>query len=228
MKLTTTIFTLVGITLASAPALAASDYLLELDGVKGESAITLDSWSFGACNAGQCTTITSPRDATSGQSTGKVAAKGRPNSASWDLATNKGARTAGGVNVAVGDVDGDGRADLAFVTSQSEVSSLSLNFTKISYSYRQACMGQHIKKAVLSYGTDSYEITDATITCTGVPDESARTIDQTPARISTNMTVGKQTQGATFGEKVQSGMMTMTFTSGQMKYTKTGHVTLLK
>jgi hypothetical protein len=40
--------------LAIAPALAASDYLLELEGVEGESTvkttIALDSWSFGASN----------------------------------------------------------------------------------------------------------------------------------------------------------------------------------
>ncbi len=31
-------------------------------------------------------------------------------------------------------------------------------------------------------------------------------IDSTPARISTNFTVGKQTQGASFGERVQAGL----------------------
>jgi hypothetical protein len=35
--------------------------------------------------------------------------------------------------------------------------------------------------------------------------QNEKKVDQTPARISTNVTVPKQTQGATFGERVNSG-----------------------
>ncbi|MBS3929236.1 MAG: VCBS repeat-containing protein [Sphingomonadales bacterium] len=228
MKLTTSIFVLAGSLLAATPALAASDMFLKFEGVDGEAAVA--GWSFGACNAGQCATITAPRDVASGQASGKTK---NPPRASWDLATSKGARSAGGVNVAVGDLDGDGRADLAYAGTLDQVTGLSLTFKDAAHILIKACGGKHIPKAVLKIGADTYELTDTTVTCTSTADAGARKIDQTPARISTNMTVPKQTQGATFGEKVQGGMasagaLTVTFTGGQMKHTKSGHVTLLK
>lgn len=230
------------IAMASAPAaFAASDYLLELDGLKGESKASVEvaSWSFGACNAGACAsgsavqTIKSPRDAATGQasgkrqhgvvkvtasqntqslresptraSTGKTAVaqeatgsgtteKTRPANAGWDLATNKGARAASGVQVAAGDVDGDGLADLAYAGTQDQVESLSLNFTKIEWNYRQVCGGKHIAKATLRSSSDEFVIEHAMVECTVNPDQS----------------------------------VSMKLTGGQMKHTKTGHVTLLK
>ena len=236
---------------------AASDYLLELDGVKGESksSAAVASWSFGVCNAGACSagstkrTIVSPRDPASGQATGKragskgdvkitasqnsqslresptrastgivaadqpsseTAKTGTPVKANWDLATGKGARAAGsgggagkasmsdlsateaeaagGVRVAVGDVDGDGRADLAFAGTQAEIESLSLNFTKIEWNYRQVCGGKHIAKATLRSAADEFVIEHAMVECTTNPDQS----------------------------------VSMKLTGGQMKHTKTG------
>ncbi|MBA4161187.1 MAG: hypothetical protein C0515_03695 [Novosphingobium sp.] len=201
---------------------------LKLDGVDDEAAVA--GWSFGACNAGQCATITAPRDVASGQASGKAK---NPPRASWDLATNKGARTAGGVNGAAGDLDGDGRADLAYAGTLDQVTGLSLTFKDAAHILIKACGGKHIPKAVLKIGADTYELTDTTVTCASTVDAGARKIDQTPARISTNVTVPKQTQGATFGERVKSGLdnagsVRVTFTGGQMKHTKTGHVTLLK
>lgn len=233
------------------PALAASDYLLELDGVKGESAApAVDSWSFGVCNPGQCSsaqrTVITARDAGSGMATGKTGKTGKPSSANWDLATSKGARTAaaGGVKVAAGDVDGDGRADLAFAGTVSEVYDLSFAFQKIEATLRSVCGGKHIAKATLRSASDSFEITDAAVSCTAGGGAAAasyaatgrQAIDSTPARISTNMTTAKQTQGATFGERsaapsgdaLTDGLIIMRLTGGQMKHTKTGHVTLLK
>ncbi|MFM5950516.1 MAG: hypothetical protein ACKOPM_15025 [Novosphingobium sp.] len=231
MKLATTIFLFAGTLLASTPALAATDFLLELDGVKGEakatpSSVPVESWSFGVCNSGQCTTVASPRDVASGQATGKTAGKGRPSAASWDLATNKGARAAGGVNVAAGDLDGDGLADFAYVDSQSEVSSLSMTYAAGNPFLARLCMGKHIAKAVLRSATDSYELTDLTISC-------APSADSNVGGITAGAVAGRQTQASTLGEKVQSGLagsgsVTMTITGGQMKHTKTGHVTLLK
>ena len=68
-------YTVSGLCAAAALALGApaalaahSDYLLEIPGVDGESAATIevDSWSWGASNA-----VVSPRDVATGQSSGK-------------------------------------------------------------------------------------------------------------------------------------------------------------
>lgn len=214
--------------LVGTPALAASDYLLKLDGVDGEASATIEvaSWSFGVCNAGQCSTVKSPRGAASGKvkhvptkitnasqntqslreapttqltATANVAAEPTPDAAHkppremhWDLATGKGARSAGGVTVATGDVDGDGHADLAYAGTQGEVSAFTLTYDKASPVLAKLCMGKHFSNATLFRGTESYTLTHATVSCTG------------------------------------TGPVSMTFTGGQMKHTKTGHVTLLK
>ncbi|HQV02830.1 MULTISPECIES: FG-GAP and VCBS repeat-containing protein [unclassified Novosphingobium] len=216
MKLTNSIIVLVGTLFSAAPALAASDYLLEIEGIKGETKaapMPVDDWSFRACNAGQCTKIVAPRDSASGLATGKTDGKGKPSSTSWDLATNKGARTAGGVNVAVGDVDGDGRADLAFAGAQNEVSNLSFTFQKITVEWRGVCNGKHFDKATLRSSStgDLFEITDATVTCLSGP-------RQTSGRAAV----------CSAADCDLAGPVTMTITGGQMKHTKTGHVTLLK
>lgn len=216
----------------SAPALAASDFLLEIDGIDGESAapMAVDDWSFGACNAGQCTSITSPRDLASGQASGKA---GSPTRGGWDLATNKGGRVAA-VSPVVGDLDGDGRADFSYAGTLDSVQALTFSFGKVSPQLAKVCSGTHFTSVTLRRGADSFVITGASVTCTAAMPSAARTIDSTPARISTNMTTGKQTQGATFGEKCAAGQacaggaMTVTFSGGQMKHTKSGHVTLLK
>ncbi len=227
---------------ATAAQAAHSDYLLEIKDLKGNAAepLAVDSWSFGVCNS-NCSsgsskrTIVSPRDVATGQASGKrqhqpVRVQASQNSQSlrespskasdgkttavkgnWDLATNKGARTAG-ANDAVGDLDADGTADLAFVSTQAEISNLSLTYQKIPMEYVAVCRGKHFDKAVLRSTDDQFEITDAAVTCT-----SAR-----------------QTQGSSFGERcvdgtcTDQGPVTMTITGGQMKHTKTGHVTLLK
>lgn len=226
---------------------APSDYLLELDGVKGESAATAEvqSWSFGVCNVGQCSTpsqrtVITAREAGSGMATGKA---GKPSSASWDLATNKGARTAasGGVNVAVGDLDGDGAADLAYAGTQPEIYDLSFTFQKIDGVWREVCGGKHFDKVTLRSASDTFEITGATAACSSGSGAAAasyvatgRARNDMPNRISMNVTTPKQTQGATFGERCQAGVqcagssVTIALSGGQMKHTKTGHVTLLK
>lgn len=253
---------------ASGAQAASSDYLLEIDGIKGESVApaAVESWSFGVCDTGQCSgtaqrTIVTSREAGSGMASGKAAydkcciptasqnsqslrespsksSLGRgqkPPSTGWDLGTLKGARTtAGGANVVAGDLDGDGRADLAFAASQPDITDLTLTFHKIPVEYQAACSRQHIARAVLRGASDSFELTDVMVTC--AQPSATKTIDQTPARISTNMTTPRQTQGATFGERCTSGacdaltdgLLIMRFTSGQMKYAKTGHVTLMK
>lgn len=252
MKTKFAIFAVTGIlAMATAAQAAQSDYFLKIEGIEGE--VEVSSWSFGACNAGVCSssnavhTIVSPRDPASGQATGKRqhgavkvtasqntqslresptrASTGTtpppaptsssavsPPRASWDLAKGKGARVAPAPGGATGDLDGDGQADLAFVSTQTEVSSLSFTFQKITVEWRGMCDGKHFEKAVLRRAGEEFEITGATVTCSSA----------------------KQTQGSSFGERcadgtcADQGPVTMTFTGGQMKHTKTGHVTLLK
>jgi len=190
---------------ASAAQAASSDYLLKIEDLPGESKVA--SWSFGACNSA-CASSNAPRDVATGQASGKrqhgaiqasqntqslresptrastgktsVAPAGK---ASWDLATNKGAR------VATGDLDGDGQLDLA---AQDAVSSFTVQFGESSPDLTRVCQGKHIAKATLRSSADSYELSDVTVSCT-----------------------------------MDSGLA-MTLTGGQMKHTKTGHVTLLK
>lgn len=287
MKHTTSTFAAIAAMLAATPALASSDYLLQIDGVKGEAAapVTVESWSFGVCNSGACSSGSTKREAGSGMATGKrqhepvrtqasqnsqslrespskaslgktavsddgAAEKSSPSSASWDLGTNKGGRSASGgaaggqVNVATGDLDGDGAADLAFASTQDEIYGLSFVFHTIPGEVEKACASGHIDSATISNGSESYAVSSVSVVCTkGAGGGAAaasyarsgiNTISSMPNRISMNVTTPKQTQGATFGEKCQAGMacdggtVTMTFTSGQMKHTKTGHVTLLK
>lgn len=201
----------VGVALASAPAAqaASADYLLEIDGIKGEvTSAPLDSWSFGVCNAGQCAgsaarqTIVSPRDPASGQATGKrtgvTKITASQNSQSLResptlQSKGKGQAAAGGVRVAAGDVDGDGSADFAYAGTQDAVADLTLVFDKASPVLARVCEGKHIAKATLRSPSDSFEISDAHAACTASGDAT---------------------------QVVLSG--------GQMKHTKTGHVTLLK
>lgn len=215
------------LTMATAAQAAQADYYLKIEGIEGEAKVA--EWSFGACNAGQCSTVKSPRDAASGLETGKRqhkpsvtasqntqslresptsthshhasdASAGAARTTTYDLKTNKGARTAGGVAVAAGDLDGDGAADLAYAATLDEVSSFSLTFQKIEASYRKICMGKHIASATLRAGADIYEITGATVACSS--------------------------GGVTGVDDWQEQQMVLT--GGQMKHTKTGHVTLLK
>ncbi len=227
----------------SAPAFASSDYLLQLPPEKGEAStpISLDSWSFGVCNAGQCS---SPRDSSSGMASGKSG--GKPSRASWDLATGKGARTAGGSAPVLGDLDGDGSPDLAFVGTQDVVYGLSFTFQKITMAYQAACDSGRIDSATLSRGDEVYVVSSVSVVCTkgggggaaaaSYAKSGVTRIDSTPARISTNMTTGREAATPSVSERCSSGscdaltdgLLIMRFTSGQMKHTRTGHVTLMK
>jgi type VI protein secretion system component Hcp len=197
MKLTTALFAFAAGALAASPALAASDVFIKFDGVDGEAAVA--GWSFGACNAGQCTKVVSPRDTASGQASGKAGKPGKPSTTTWDIKKSEGARTAGGVRVAVGDVDGDGLADLAYAGTQAEVSKFSITFDKASPVLAKVCAGKHFPKATLTARGETYEITDATVTCS-----------------------------SSAADALTDGLLILRISSGQMKHTKSGHVTLLK
>jgi type VI protein secretion system component Hcp len=308
------------LTIAS-PALAASDYLLEIEGVKGEAAATIEinSWSWGVSNPAQASShevksprdaasglatgkrqhmpirivrgsaVEAPRDAASGQATGKRSSiaidesgvhrtaktsptkpdtdgdggfsigepgvqadgMGGPASGSYAATKSKGGGqsgvsdlillregAAGGVNVAVGDVNGDGLVDFADTDGATELAQFTLTFDKATPKLMESCAkGTHFPKATIKTRTASYVLENAVVaSCTtGQPRivENQRTGDQMPNRISMNVTTPKQTQGATFGEKVNQGMqaagsaISMTVT-GQLRHTKSGHVTLLK
>lgn len=241
MKYRASTIAMAGTLLMAAPAMASAAGYIKFEGVDGEAAteVALDGWSFGACQSGTCSTVNS---AVTDASLAK-GGKGRASMQDMHLRAT-GSGSAGKVNIqdipppmkansrltasqnsqslrseshaAVGDLDGDGRADLAYAASVPEVSSFTLHYDKAIPMLMKVCSGKHIAKAELRAGGEVLEIRDATVTC------------------STGMatTVPKQTQGATFGERVNAkpgtaGSLQMTFTSGKI-HTRTGHVTLMK
>ena len=232
------LFALAAALAGAAPALAASDYLLQIEDVKGEAAATpvaVDSWSFGVCKSGDCTTSTAPA--------GRTGGRAGSGTASYDLATNKGGRTAAEGAVAIGDVDGDGSPDLDFTAIQTAIYGFSLTLDASAPGIAAACAAGRIDAATLSNGADSFAVSSVSVVCTkggggGAAAASyARSgitrIDSTPARISTNKYAagGGKAQGVMGARCPKEGckdVVTMTFTSGQMKHTKSGHVTLLK
>jgi len=215
--------------MSTAANAAHSDYYLKIEGVDGEAKVA--EWSFGACNAGQCSTVKSPRDVATGQSTGKRQHKpsvtasqntqslresptsmhthnasdasagagsdakaAPPVRSTYDVKKMEGSR----LTVAAGDLDGDGNADLAYAGTLDEVSSLSLTFQKIEATWSKVCTGKNIASATLRTGSESYEITNAAVSCTS---------------------------GGVMGV---DDWQQMKLSGGQMKHTRSGHVTLLK
>lgn len=211
MKRTASTIALTAMLTMAAPALASAAGYIKFDGVDGEAAteVALDGWSFGACQSGTCNKIVSPRDPATGQASGKRTYKPAKLTASHNSQSLR-----SGINVTAGDVDGDGQADLAYAGTVAEVSSFTLHFDKASPLILKVCGGKHIAKAELGRGAETMVIEHAAVTCSS----GAAT---------------RTTQGATFGEKVNTGLqagaaVSMTITGGQMKHTKTGHVTILK
>jgi len=238
MKTTALIGAAIAACAIAAPARAASDYLLEMGGVEGEAGepAAVAAWSFGVCNSGQCGPTSPRREVTSAPALPKSTLTASQNSQSLRKAGRaaSGGEAGPASSTATGDLDGDGRADLAYAMQQAEIAGLTMVFDKSSPILAKVCMGKHIAKATLRGANDSFDIVDASVSCASPMAVADRRIDAEPGRMSTNVTVPKQTQGATFGERCAGatcpvdGQVAMTITGGQMRHTKTGHVTLLK
>jgi type VI secretion system secreted protein Hcp len=159
--------------MAAAPVLAASDYLLQLDGVKGEGkdtaaaqTIEVESFSWGASNAGSAatgsgagagkvnvqdlsyTSVQAPRDASSGMATGKRSAA---------------VADAGGIGPTDAVVAAPKVGDVATFTVMIRESP-----TKSSTGKAGACAtGTHFPHAVVVARGQRYELSDVVVTsCT--------------------------------------------------------------
>jgi hypothetical protein len=155
--------------LTTALGYAASDFLLEIEGVAGESStspasIELNSFSFGASNP---TSVGS-----GGLSSGKtVAASGVV--APRDAATGQ----ASGKRVATGDVNGVGRADVLAASAVGQTVSFSATFrespTKTPVGGLARCaQGQHIAKATLRGPRQTVSLDNVVVTsCPGASGE---------------------------------------------------------
>ncbi|KPL67698.1 hypothetical protein SZ64_05955 [Erythrobacter sp. SG61-1L] len=128
------------------PALAASDYLLVIDGVDGESssAAPLESWSFGQSNPSSTMAsgrTVAPRDAQSGMATGKL--RESPTRASTGVALAGGGdcddTDCKGRPDRVADVDGDGALDFAQATRLDQIGPLTLTLSATSDAARMLC-----------------------------------------------------------------------------------------
>ena len=238
MKTTALIGAAIAACAIAAPARAASDYLLEIGGVEGEAAesAAVAAWSFGVCNSGQCGASSPRREVASARTLPKSTVTASQNTQSLRTARPEanGGAAKPVVSTATGDLDGDGRADLAFAMQQAEIAGLTVVFDKSSPMLAKVCMGKHIAKATLRGASDSFDIVDASVTCASPVAVAEPHSHAERGRLSTNVTVPRQTQGATFGERCADGrcpidgQVAITITGGQMRHTKSGHVTLLK
>jgi hypothetical protein len=195
-----------GLVLLAGPAIAASsDYLLELDGIKGEAAsagprqtIEISSFSWGVSNP------TSVGSGSSGMSAGKVSVQDlsvmrAPESpASVATARERGSGMASGKRVASADGAGEAGADVAVSPPVGSVGELTVlvreSPSKGSNSPRATCaQGKHISRASLTGNGQRYEMQDLVVSSCDVQGEVTK--------------------------------MTLT---GKVTHTKTGHVTLMK
>jgi hypothetical protein len=163
------------VSLWAMPALAATDYYIKLGGVEGESTekgqtIEVLSWSWGLSQGGTASStkrvgagkvqaptaapdasVVVPRDAASGQASGK--------------------RTA----VAAGDVDGDGRAEVAAAEPQVDtVNEVTLRIREsptLPSRARQGCAaGTHFGTVNLGGKGKQYRMQDAVVTACEIQD----------------------------------------------------------
>lgn len=156
--------------MAASPVFAASDYLLQLDGVKGDGkdsaapqTIEVESFSWGVSNSAAVSTG-------SGAGAGKVNVQDlsmtsarAPRDAASGMATGR--RTA-----AVADVDGDGHADATVAGPKvGDVATFTVvareSPTKSSIGKGGACAaGAHFAHAVIVARGQRYELSDVVVT----------------------------------------------------------------
>jgi hypothetical protein len=178
---------LTGWVLGAAPALAASDYLLELDGVQGEAAtkgppaaIEISSWSWGASNptsvgaGGAGAGKVSMQDLSVTTASAGTASVKSPRDVATGQASGKRTHTP----MVAGDLDGDGSADAAVAAPQpGDVTELTLRLRESpslpsrGQTLRACVPGQHIDHVVLSGKGQRVELQDAVVTsCTSSGD----------------------------------------------------------
>lgn len=193
--------------MGTAPAIAATDYLLELDGVDGEAAapkdhkewIEVSSFSWGVSNPTHV--------GSSGMSAGKVAVQDlsvhatAPAPGSTSVARERGSGLATGKRthepVATTQPASDGRVAASNAPADGSVGQLTVRLrespTKASLGRRMCVQGKHIAKATLRSATQSVELHDAVVNSCEVQGEEMKIV-----------------------------------LTGTAKHTKSGHVTLLK
>ena len=185
-------------------AQAASDYYMKIEGVDGESSsssssIDVLSWSWGASNAGS---MSAPAG------TGRVAS---PRDAASGLATGKRQHKPLVCRVGGGDCD-----DLSTLDRVAEVQGFSVTLDQASAGALGRCAGgKHFPKATLTARDGStIELSNVDVSaCTASPPVSSR--QATAACVSSGQCPSS------------TGTVTLTLT-GEMRHTKTGHVTLMK
>ena len=199
--------------LGTAPAaIAASDYLLVIGGKDGAapSPIEILSWSWGATNSGAGST---------GGATATDRMRESPTLPSRDYTPRN--------RVAAGDVNGDGLAELS---AAAEVQGFTLRFDKASPQLFMGCVkGSRLEGATIRAGTESFELVDAVISsCPG--DQPAAARAGGPPRASWDLATlkgGRSASPAAAGACASGQCQSITI-AGQLKHTKSGHVTLLK
>lgn len=136
----------------AAPAFAASDYYIVIDGVEGEATTSVEvlSWSWGTSNPGTAAVSdigSSGQDGvgTLRESPSRPSVQASQNTQSLRESPTR--ASTGGVAVAAGDLDGDGRADLANLAQLDEVSGFSITLAPGASSRQMCARGKHIAKA---------------------------------------------------------------------------------
>ncbi len=210
----------------SSAAMAASDYLLEIDGVEGESAASIEvsSWSWGASNAAG---VSSPRDAASGLATGRRQS-GPSVTASQNTQSLRGRATVSDLSMVRG-------ADISTLGALDEIQGFSLTFDKASPVLAKVCQGKHFTSVQLRGRGEAFILENAVVTGCTAPAAAPPASPGSAAReyhwdIKTNKPGSARTSSGgdcASGACAADSPVTLTMT-GQMRHTKTGHVTLLK
>ena len=195
-----------GSILTAPAAFAASDYHLQIEGVEGAAATNVDvlSWSWGASNA-----VVSPRDAASGQASGRREQSPKV-TASQNTQSLRGRAT-------YSDLSMTRRSDISALGALAEVQGFSLTLDKASPVLARLCaQGTHIPKATLTARGEQWSLDKAVVSsCTAVPP------------LVRSGTGAAPTDGRCVSGQCPAEMVTLTLT-GQAKHNKTGHVTLMK